>query len=1056
MNKLQKGIGLNRLLAKRMMALLTANFLICCSLFAQPRTITGKVTDTTGETLVGVNVLAKGTTIGTATDINGNYSIQVNSETVALSAFYIGYLSQDISIMGKTTVNFILEKDIQDIDEVVVIGYGVQKKKLVTGATSQVDGDALEKRNSTNALQAMQGQVAGVNITSSSGQPGEEMKVTIRGLGTIGNASPLYIVDGVQTTDINYLNSADIESIDVLKDAASAAIYGSRAANGVILITTKKGKAGTSQITFDAYYGVQNLAKKVDMLNTEQYVMIMNEQAANSGLVEKRWPFDPANLPAYTQNGVANTNWLDQMFVKNALSKNIVVGASGGSEQSTYSMSLSYTGQEGIVGGADLSNYDRYGGRFNSEKSLYNNRIKIGQNLSLSFIKKNGVNVGGQYSNPLKGAFNASPIMPVYTDNGEFMSSFNQDIVDQNGKQYWYPEDVNPYASMVYKNQNTSNIQKVIGNVYVSIELMKNLNFRSSLGFDYFGQEKRSYTPEYVLSSLSYNLFSKANQRMENGLSLTFDNILNYAVNLDDHKIEAMTGMSARQYRGSWMFGENSQLAFNDLEHAYLNNATNQEWSNLKLEGAPNDEDKLVSYFGRVQYGFKETYLFNTTLRADGSSKFAAANRWGYFPSFSAGWVMSNESFMDAVSSINFFKLRASWGQNGNQNIESFQYVAPIKFTDADYNFGDTEGVNTTGSYPNRLPNEGIQWETSEQLNIGFDAQLLESHLTVNFDYYNKTTKDWLIEAPILATAGADAPYINGGNVSNKGVELALLYSNEVGDFYYNLNANGAYNKNNVTEVPTEDGIIHGSQNVLFDNSLEFYRAESGHPVGYFWGFETDGLFQTQEEVDAYVDSEGNLIQKRAKPGDLKYVDQNKDGLLNDEDKVDLGNPNPDLIYGLSFNCSHKAIDFQIITNGGWGNQIVQSYRFRGKFNNYTAAILDRWTGEGTTNVIPRVTNNNENYAQFSSIFIQDGSYFRISNLTLGVDLCKLTTIKNVSQLRLYASAQNLYTFTKYTGMDPEVGYGHDGGVSDRFSSGIDVGYYPRPRVILFGVNVKF
>jgi TonB-linked SusC/RagA family outer membrane protein len=1039
--------------------LIIANMLISVNAFAQSKTISGVVTDANGDDpLIGVSIVLKGTTTGTVTDIDGKFSLEANTGDVLIFSF-IGYLNTEVTVANQASISVSMETDMVGLDEVVVIGYGTQKKKLLTGATAQVNGSELEKRNSTNALQAMQGQVAGVNITSSSGQPGESMKVTIRGVGTIGNSTPLYIVDGVQTTDVNYLNNSDIESIDVLKDAASAAIYGSRAANGVILITTKKGKVGNSQVTFDAYYGVQNVAKKVDMLNTEQYVMIMNEQAANSGLAENKWPFDPNNLPAYTKNGVANTDWMDQMFVQNALTKNMVVGATGGSEQSTYSMSLSYTGQEGIVGGAGLSNYERYGGRFNSDKSLYNNRIKIGENLNLTYVKKNGVDVGGQYTNPLKGAFNASPLLPIYDNNGEFTDSGDSLFIDQNGETYWNPTDANPYASMVYNNQNITNNQKAIGNVYADVELIRNLNFRSSIGFDYFNQERRSYTPEYGLSSLTENLFSKATQRMEKGLSLTFDNLLSYTLNIDAHKIDVMTGMSSQQYQGSYVFGENSMLAFNDLEHAYLDNATNQEWALLKIEGAPNDEDKLLSYFGRFQYGFKETYLFNATFRADGSSKFAEGHRWGYFPSFSGGWVMSNEGFLDPISSVlNFFKLRASWGQNGNQNIESFQYVAPIQFTDADYNFGDTEAVNTTGSFPNRLPNKEVKWETSEQLNIGFDARLLNSRFVLNLDVYNKTTKDWLILAPVLATAGADAPYINGGNVTNKGVELALSYTEEVGDFNFNVNANGAFNKNNVTDIPTEDGIIHGSGNILYDNSLEFYRAESGHPVGYFWGFETDGIFQNQSQVDSHVGTEGKLIQSKAKPGDLKYIDQNGDGILNDEDKIELGDPNPDFIYGLSFNCSYKAVDFQIVTNGVMGNQIVQSYRFRSKYNNYTTDILDRWTGEGTSNTVPRVTNNNENYSQFSSVFIRNGDYYRISNLTIGIDIVKLFAIKHVSQLRLYASAQNLYTFTKYTGMDPEVGYGYvsTDDASDRFSSGIDVGYYPRPRVILFGVNVKF
>jgi outer membrane receptor protein involved in Fe transport len=418
---------------------------------------------------------------------------------------------------------------------------------------------------------------------------------------------------------------------------------------------------------------------------------------------------------------------------------------------------------------------------------------------------------------------------------------------------------------------------------------------------------------------------------------------------------------------------------------------------------------------------------------------------------------MSNEPFMTPTSAVlNFFKLRTSWGQNGNQNIKSFQYLAPIQFTQAVYNFGDTEGVNTNGSFPNRLPNKNLKWETSEQLNIGFDARLLSSRLSVNFDYYNKTTKDWLITAPVLSTAGADEPYTNGGNVTNKGLELALTFTERAGDFSYSINANGAFNKNNVTEIPTEDGIVHGASNMLYVNGPEFYRAESGHPIGYFWGYETDGLFQNENDITSYVDADGNMIQSRAEPGDVKLVDKNGDGVLDDLDKVELGDPNPDFIYGLSFNCSYKAFDFMLITNGVMGNQIVQTYRSGDKYSNYTTAVLDRWTGEGTSNTVPRVTNSNVNYSQFTELYMQSGNYYSISNLTLGFDFAKMFTIKNISQLRFYVSGQNLYTFTKYDGMDPEIGYGFDNGDSDKFSSGIDLGYYPRPRTILAGVSVKF
>jgi TonB-linked SusC/RagA family outer membrane protein len=465
----------------------------------------------------------------------------------------------------------------------------------------------------------------------------------------------------------------------------------------------------------------------------------------------------------------------------------------------------------------------------------------------------------------------------------------------------------------------------------------------------------------------------------------------------------------------------------------------------------------MLSYFGRVQYNFSETYLFNATFRSDGSSKFADGNRWGYFPSFSGGWVITNEDFMKGFqNAIPYFKLRASWGQNGSSNASAFNYLAPISFINGTYNFGSDEGVNTTGSYPSRLSNEKLKWETSEQLDIGFDAGFLDNRLMVNFDFYKKITKDWLIVAPVLATAGTDAPYINGGNVHNTGVELALSYEKNEGEFRYQVNVVGSYNKNNVTDIPTEDGIIHGATNTLYANSSEFYRAETGHAIGYFWGWETDGIFQTSDEVKAYVGPDGRLIQSSAKPGDLRYVDQNSDGVINDLDKIDLGDPNPNFIFGLNFAANWKGFDFSLITNGVAGNQIVQSNRSPvEKFSNYSVDILERWTGTGTSTTVPRVTNSNVNY-KFSDIFVQNGSYFRISNITLGYDIAKLFKTKSFQSLRVYASVQNLYTLTSYTGMDPEVGYGLDNGITDQFSSGIDLGYYPRPRTILFGISVKY
>lgn len=1040
--------------------------LLSGNLYAQERTITGTVTiEKDGTTIPAVNITIKGSNTGTVTDMDGKYSIQANTDDTLIASF-IGFQTHESLIGNQDIVNFKLLEDVNEFDEVIVIGYGIQKKKLVTGATSQVKGEKLSQRNTTSALQALQGQAAGVNITSTSGQPGESFKMTIRGLGTIGNATPLFIVDGVQTGDISYLNPSDIESMDVLKDAASAAIYGSRGANGVVLITTRSGRMlpnnsngqHQSQVTFDAYYGLQSRAKKIRMLNTEEYAGIMNEQHLNSGGSTNNLPFDLNNLPIYTSNGVANTNWLDEMFVDDAVTQNYVVGATGGSEYSSYSMSLSYTGQEGIVGGKDLSDYNRYSARINSEHRLYNGVLTIGENFTFSYVENKGISVGNQYSNSLRGAFNTSPLLPNYNDHGDFFNSADETILDQNGNTYWNNQEANPYASMYNNNQNAKNSQKLIGNIYAEINILKNLKFRSLLGVDYHANESRTYTPIYQLSIYSFNDFSKASQNMAKGLGLNLDNLLTYNLDYKQHHFDAMAGMSVQKYKGSWMFGENINMAFDDLDHAWLDNATNTDNATfMKIEGAPYDENKMLSYFGRVQYDFNETYMFNATFRADGSSMFAKNNRWGYFPSVSAGWVISNESFLEGITNtMSFMKLRASWGQNGSSSIDAFQYLAPIRFTNATYNFGGEEGVNTTGSYPSRLSNEELKWETSEQLNFGFDSRLLNNHILLSFDWYRKLTKDWLLIAPVYATAGTDAPYINGGNVINSGVELSLTYNGEVGDFQYQFNAVGSYNKNNVTDIPTEDGIIHGATNTLYANSSEFYRAESGHAIGYFWGWETDGIFQTTAEVNEYTGPDGKLVQPKAKPGDLRYVDQNGDGVIGDDDKVDLGDPNPDFIYGLNFSCTYKGIDFLIITNGVAGNQIVQSYRSQGdKYANYSTDILDSWSGPGTSNTIPRVTNNNINY-KFSDIFVKNGSYYRISNVTLGYDITNIVKIKSISQFRVYASVQNLYTFTKYSGMDPEVGYGFDNGATDKFSSGIDLGFYPQPRTFLVGVNIKF
>lgn len=1012
---------------------------------AQKQPVTGKITDETGTPIPGVNILLKGTTIGTTTDVNGSYSLEATPNDVLVISF-IGYTTEEVTIGTKTQIDVALVEDILALQEIVVVGYGVQKKALNTGANLQVKGDDLQKLSNTNALQALQGQAPGVQITSTSGQPGEPMKVIIRGLGTNNNAAPLYVVDGVLTGDITYLNNVDIQSIDILKDAASAAIYGSQAANGVVLITTKSGKAGQqAQITFDAYYGVQNVARKAELLNSQQYASIMNEAAVNAG-----------KLPYFTNDQIAGmdngTNWMNEMFVKDAPTQNYSIGASGGSETSVYSTSLSYLSQTGIVGGKDLSDYKRYNFRINSEHRFYKDIVTLGQNLSFAYIDNKGIGVGNQYNNTLRGAFNTSPFVPMYDADGNFFDNSNST---------WNNGEANPYAQMVYGNQNNRNNQKLLGNVYLEVEPIKNLKFRTSFGLDYYANESHSFTPIYKLSVYAFNDITKVSQSMGKGRTMLWDNLVSYGFNIaTEHRFDVMVGASAFQFGGTSINGTNTNLVLSDLDHAWLDNATNQDGTRISLGGKAENEDKRMSYFGRLNYNYKETYMLNATFRVDGSSRFAQGNRWGYFPSVSAGWVLSNESFMsNSIGWLEFLKARASWGQVGNLNIDPFQYLAPVTFANTNYIFGPVEGSTglVPGAYPSRLANPGVKWETSEQTNVGIDARFLGGKLSASADWYKKTTKDWLVLAPILATAGADAPYINGGNIQNTGLELALTYTNTVGDLHYTVNINGAYNENKIGNIPTQDGIIHGATNQLYNNSLEFYRAESGYPIGYFWGLVTDGIFQTEADVASHRSSEGKIIQQTASPGDVRYMDRNNDGVIDDNDRTMIGNPNPDYTFGFSASANYKGFDFSIQTSGVAGNQIVQSYRNQAsQYSNFTTAILDRWHGPGSSNSLPRVTENNSNWTNFSDLYVQNGDYLRINNVTLGYDFTRLLGKKFVNQVRLFASVLNLYTFTKYDGMDPEIGYGIDNGPTDRFSSGIDLGYYPRPRTYLVGVNIKF
>jgi len=1013
--------------------------------------------------LIGVNIVEKGTTNGTVTDIDGNFEITVPT-TAVLIVSYIGYSEQEVKVIpGNTRYSILLKEDSQALEEVIVVGYGVQKKKLVTGATVQVKGDDIQKMNTVSPLSALQSQTPGVNIMKKSGQPGDGFKVNIRGIGTIGNSQPLYIVDGVSRDNIDYLNPADIESLDVLKDAASAAIYGSRAANGVVLVTTKQGKAGKASIQYDGYFGIQNPYKVAPMLNAQEYAMIMNEAQVNSGL-------QPYNFADYLapedwdriQNGTwKGTNWLEEMRNKNAPIQSHSLNMIGGTEQSTYSVGLSYTDQEGIYGKPVEPQYSRYTVRINTEHTLFKLKnlevIKFGENLSYSFSEKNGIGTGNAFWNDIGNALRTSPFLPMWardTNGNDIKGEYHYAIP-------WNNRQPSPVGVMHYqRGQNISKNHNLYGNFFFVIQPIKDLKFRTSFGLNTSAYTYRSYEPEYKLGPETFNLEDNIYQSSGVGLGWTFENTLSYTFKINqDHNFDAVIGISAERWGlGDNLNGRNRNSIFNDFKYAYLDNAKVVDASKTSLGGSPWGKGGLMSYFGRINYNYKEKYMATVVLRADGSSNFAKGNRWGYFPSVSGGWVMTNEDFMESTQGwMDFFKLRASWGQNGNQSIDPFQYLATISFYDANYFIGTDKTIRYIGAYPDILPNPDVTWETSEQIDVGFDARFLNSRLGFAFDWYKKTTKDWLVAAPILASYGTGAPFINGGDIVNKGIELGLNWNDNISDFTYSINANLSYNKNEVTRIDNNEGIIR-SDVKLSSGTASFPRAEVGFPLGYFWGYKTDGLFQNEADVQNYKNSEGKVIMPTAQPGDVRFVDLNGDGTIDDNDKTNIGDPNPDIIFGLNFNFGYKGFDLGINTNGVLGNQIARTYRGAGDSpqENYTTEIFGRWHGEGTSNSIPRVTNGTHINRQYvSDLYIEDGNYWRISNVTLGYDFKKLFKKVPFQQLRLYITAQNLFTITGYKGMDPEIGTSTSDDNSS-WVSGIDVGFYPAPRTYMIGANIKF
>ena len=1049
--------------------------------------ITGTVVDAMGP-VIGASVVEKGTTNGTVTDFDGNFSLNVKpGATIVIS--FIGFETQEIKVGNQDNFQITMKDDNAVLEEVVVVGYGVQKKKLVTGATVQVKGEDIAKLNTTNALTAMQASTPGVNITQSSSQPGKGFKVNIRGVGTIGNSSPLLIIDGINagTADdgLNGLNPNDIESIDVLKDAASAAIYGARAANGVILVTTKQGKEGKMSIQYDGFVGWSNAYKVPSMLNAQQYMQVINETYFNTyGAVPQWGTLVPQNILDRVNQGWEGTDWFKAYENKNALQFSHAVTVNGGTDRSKFSMSLNYSSNEGIMGGENASSYNRYGGRINSDHVVLRGKdligeehdlLTLGENVSYWYHKSHDLAESNGYWNIMQAAYIASPLVEPYDANGNLAS------YKDNGAGYStmiYGNPLNHFLNGGFNSLNKNRDFGVGATFYWIVEPIKNLKYRGQFNTGYSAGNSRNVGYPFSSSFTSASANYTVNQSDWQSSSFTIENTLAYVLpQLGKHTIDVLVGQSVE--RSDWSTGLNVSATVTEenlnslvLKGWNYNTIANYDYAFHSASGGYDtpSQGTIASFFGRANWNYDEKYMVTAIIRADGSNNFARGKRWGYFPSVSAGWNISNEKFMQSTASwLSFLKLRASWGQNGNCNIGNFYYLSNIGFSpsgypDYGYKFSSdmvqtvTDNTYTTGAYAKNVPNPDVTWETSEQLNIGIDARFFNGRLGLNFDWYKKTTKDWLVQAPMNVVLGYEEPaYVNAGDVKNTGVEVALSWRDQIGsDFNYHANVNVATNKNEVTRLANNTGYIDGQDKALFENSSWVSRVEVGHPIGYFSGMSYSGVWQTQAQIDQAIAS-GKAVLAGAQPGDLIWDDYNNDGMISlSEDRHEIGNPHPKVTLGASLGFEWKGIDFGVTGSGAFGMQVMQCYRtalLANPFNNYAINVFDRWHGEGTSNTRPRLAVGTTNDQWVSTLYMEDADYFRIQNITLGYDFSRIWKSGPFSLLRLYVQAQNLYTFTKYSGVDPEIG---SSGGKDSWARGIDVGLYPQARTFIVGASIKF
>ncbi len=1011
--------------------------------------ISGKVTDETNNPLIGASILVKGTAIGTITDVTGSYSFNLPDEQKngALVFSYIGFSSQEIPINNQSVINIRLVPNAQTLQDVVVMGYGTQERRDITGAVGSVKAADISAVPVTGLDQALQGRVAGVQITQNDGTPGGGVSIRIRGISSTSGGEPLVIVDGFPIAgDLNSINPNDIASIEVLKDAASAAIYGSRASNGVVLVTTKRGKAGKTRVEFDAYYGVQQTSKKLEVLNGSQFATLANEAYTNSNrdraltggapyALNPAWA-NPSSLPTY--------DWQDALF-RAAPIQSYNLSVSGGSEKMRSALSMSYFRQDGII---PASNFARYSARLNTDYDA-SKFLRFGNSLTIANSSRSGVNADNE-NGVIANAYQVQPMQPIFNADGGFYHAF---ATPENALYLSRSASGNELARLE-REQNRNNQWRILGNAFGEVEPIRGLKYRLTVGVDVTSATGRDWFPSFFVPNASVmgeNRLSRLGTSSSTNLAWNVINTLSYTKTIaEKHELSAIVGIDALKGSFQGLFA-NANTIPNELPLISTSPITSRS------VGDGRSEYSLASYFGRVTYAYDDKYLLTANLRVDGSSNFGPLNRWGTFPSVSAGWRISREAFMTNLEMVSDLKLRGSVGTVGNQNIGAFRYLSTFTNNEAYYTLGTGTQQDAPGIQVDNLGNPGIKWESVSQWDIGLDAAFFDNKLTFTADYFSKTTRDALVNIPVPAYIGANNNTItaNVGSFRNRGFEFSAGYNESTKPLKWSVNGNISTLKNTVVSLGEGAAILQGfnTGNINFAT-----RTAVGEPIASFLGLLTDGIYQNADEIRSGPKQGDNI-----KPGDRRYKDVNGDGKIDDADRVNLGNGLPNLLYGLNLRVEYKGVDLVLFLQGQAGNKILslpkrQLYDIR-NFNgagvvNQAAAQMDRWTGPGTSNTLPRLTyDQNTNNMLASDFYIEDGSFLRVRNVQLGYTLpAEWIQRIGAERVRAYVGAQNLFTFTKYSFYDPEVG----SLFANPLNTGVDRGRYPSPRMFLAGFHVTF